>query len=70
MDIAEVIANLGFPIGLAIYLLTRFEKKMDGLETSITGKDGIVDKLEDIKIAIKVNNKAVKRNYVGKIKVE
>ncbi|MBV6446327.1 MAG: hypothetical protein IFNCLDLE_02619 [Ignavibacteriaceae bacterium] len=49
MDIASAIANLGFPIGLAIYLLTRFEKKMDGLEESIKGKDGVLDKLEEIK---------------------
>lgn len=61
MDIASAIANLGFPIGLAIYLLTRFEKKMDGLEESITGKDGVLDKLEDI-------TKATKKNYVGKVK--
>lgn len=70
MDIAGVIANLGFPIGLAIYLLTRFEKKMDGLETSIIGKDGVIDKLEDIKIALKENKKATKANYVGKVKGE
>jgi len=61
MDLVAIIANLGFPIGLAIYLLTRLEKKMDGLETAITGKDGVLDKLEDI-------TKATKKNYVGKVK--
>lgn len=61
MDLVAIIANLGFPIGLAVYLLTRLEKKMDGLEKSITGKDGVLDKLEDI-------TKATKKNYVGKVK--
>ena len=48
MDIASAIANLGFPIGIAIYLLTRFEKKMEDLEDSIKGKDGVLDKLEEL----------------------
>lgn len=70
MDIAGIVANLGFPIGLAIYLLTRFEKKMDGLENSIIGKDGVIDKLDDVKEAIRINSKATRDNYVGKVKGE
>jgi hypothetical protein len=70
MDIASVVANLGFPIGIAVYLLTRFEKKMDNLENSITGKDGILDKLDDVKEALKENKRAVKANYVGKVRGE
>lgn len=60
MDIAAVIANLGFPIGLAIYLLTRFEKKMELLDNSITGKDGVIDKLEEISKAVKANKRREK----------
>lgn len=70
MDIASAVTNVGFPIALAIYLLTRFEKKMDALENSIVGKDGILDKLDDVKGAIKDNKRAVKANYVGKVKGE
>lgn len=48
MDIGSAIANLGFPIGLSIYLLTRLEKKMGDVEHSINGKDGVLDKLDEI----------------------
>jgi len=40
-DILSSIANLGFPIVLCIYLLTRFESKIEMLINSI-------DKLTDI----------------------
>lgn len=68
MDIASAVTNVGFPIALAIYLLTRFEKKMETLENSIIGKDGILDKLDDVKNGLKENRKATKANYVGKVK--
>jgi len=34
-DIAAVIANLGFPIGISIFLLVRIEGKMEKLTESI-----------------------------------
>jgi len=55
MDILSAVANLGFPIGLSIFLLTRFEKKLDGVESAITGKDGIIDKLDEVRDAVKRN---------------
>lgn len=70
MDIASAIANLGFPIGVAIYLLTRLEKKMESLDNSIKGKDGVIDKLDNVTEAIRINNKVTRRNYVGKVKGE
>ena len=32
----NAIANIGFPIAIAIYLLIRFEKKIDGLWEDIS----------------------------------
>ncbi len=49
MDIASAITNLGFPIGLSIFLLTRLEKNFNGLNNAVLGKDGILDKMEEIK---------------------
>lgn len=34
-DIATIIANLGFPIGISIFLLVRVEGKMEKLSESI-----------------------------------
>ena len=34
-DLAPAIANLGFPIVVALYLLMRVEKKLDELGTSL-----------------------------------
>ncbi|MFC0211386.1 YvrJ family protein [Paenibacillus chartarius] len=33
--VTNSISNLGFPIVITVYLLTRFEKKLDTLNTSI-----------------------------------
>lgn len=35
MELIEMIQNLGFPIFLSIYLLVRFEKKIDTLDNTI-----------------------------------
>ncbi|HBM80482.1 MAG TPA: YvrJ family protein [Clostridiaceae bacterium] len=34
-DIAQIIANLGFPIGISIFLLVRTESKIEKLNDSI-----------------------------------
>lgn len=51
-----VISQVGFPIAITAYLLIRFEKKLEKLERtldnlvkSIEGRDGLIDKIEDIK---------------------
>jgi hypothetical protein len=58
-----LVGNLGFPIGLSIFLLTKLEKRLGSIETSMTGKDGVLDKLDDIRDAVKNNMEAVKRNH-------
>ncbi|MBQ8999846.1 MAG: YvrJ family protein [Clostridium sp.] len=35
MELIEMIQNLGFPIFISIYLLVRFEKKIDTLDNTI-----------------------------------
>lgn len=41
-DYFTAITNYGFPVVVASYLLFRFEKKIDALEDSINGKDGLI----------------------------
>lgn len=36
LSIVQVIQNIGFPMGITIYLLYRFEKKINKLEDAIT----------------------------------
>ncbi|MDG4657781.1 YvrJ family protein [Ectobacillus antri] len=40
-DWISMIANVGFPITLTLYLLLRFEKKIDGLSD-------VIDRLKDV----------------------
>lgn len=49
---ATIITNLGFPIGVSIYLLIRFEKKIDGLEKAIDGKEGLSVEIKNLKKVI------------------
>lgn len=34
-DLINIIGNIGFPIGISIYLLVRIEEKIDSLTNSI-----------------------------------
>lgn len=43
------VSTVGFPIALTIFLLIRFEKRIEQLTSSINGRDGILDKIDDIK---------------------
>ena len=45
MELLEAVANVGFPIAVAGYLLIRMESKMDTLTEAITK---LTTKLEDI----------------------
>lgn len=47
-DLLDAVSKVGFPIAVAAYLLLRFEKKQDDLVQSIKGKDGILDKIEEV----------------------
>ena len=44
---ASLIANLGFPIGITIYLLFRFEKKIETLEAAITKLTSVLASKEE-----------------------
>lgn len=51
-QVTTLIENLGFPIVLSIYLLIRFEKKIDLLNESITALNNTIiellkEKIED-----------------------
>lgn len=47
-ELFKLISNYGFPIVVSIYLLFRQEKKMEELSKTITGRNGILDKLDEI----------------------
>lgn len=47
-DLFKLISNYGFPIVVAGYLLFRQEQKMTNLTKLIDGKDGILDKIEQV----------------------
>lgn len=52
-DLLDAISTFGFPIVLSAYLLFRQEKKMDDLVESIKGRDGILDKINELLEKIK-----------------
>jgi len=47
-SLITIISQVGFPIAIAVYVLVRMEHKMDRLKQSILGKDGVLDKIEEI----------------------
>jgi hypothetical protein len=53
-DLLKAIANVGFPIAVAAYLLIRIESKIDNLSSSINQLSNILS----IKLNINDDNKA------------
>jgi len=51
-EIFKLIQNFGFPIAVATYLLFRQEKKMDDVVKNIKGRNGVLDKLDEVKSII------------------
>jgi hypothetical protein len=45
---STAIATVGFPIALTIWLLVRFDKRIQELVESINGRDGIISKQDAI----------------------
>lgn len=45
-DLISGIANIGFPIAVAAYLLVRIEQKLDNLSISIKDLTGALEKLD------------------------
>lgn len=50
-DFVKIISNLGFPIAITFYLLTRFEKKIDRLSEAV---DRLEKTLQDLNIQLKI----------------
>lgn len=42
------LANFTFPVIVAVFLLVRFEKKVEKLEESISGRDGLTSEIKDL----------------------
>lgn len=49
------ISNFGFPVVVAGYLLFRFENKMEKLNDSIAGKDGLVSQIQKLTEVVNQN---------------
>ena len=47
-DIATIVANLGFPIAISVFLLVRIESKMEKLTESINGLSNIIATMETL----------------------
>ena len=48
-DPVAVIGNLGFPIAVTVYLLIRFEKKIETLELAINKLTQVLSKIKEKK---------------------
>lgn len=63
-DIFTAISNFGFPIVVSIYLLTRFEKKLESLTKVIdknnTTTEQLIKAIEKSSKGIKISNRGVK----------
>jgi hypothetical protein len=42
------LANFTFPVVVSVFLLVRFEKKIDKLERAISGSDGLTGEIKDL----------------------
>lgn len=47
-DFLSAVSTFGFPIVVAAYLLFRFEGKVEKLDDSISGRDGLIDKIDSL----------------------
>ena len=47
-ELINIISNFGFPIALTIYLMVRFEKKIDDLDKSISGESGLIVQIKEL----------------------
>lgn len=56
-DIFTAVGNFGFPIALTVYLLTRFEKKLE-LLTKVIEKNNLIT--ESLVEAVKKSNKGIR----------
>ena len=45
-ELVDLIANIGFPIAISIYLLVRVEKKLEGLTSSINNLSQTINSIK------------------------
>lgn len=45
-EIVEIIANIGFPIAISLYLLIRIEGKLESLTTSINNLSNTINSIK------------------------
>ncbi|HCG4535999.1 TPA: YvrJ family protein [Salmonella enterica subsp. enterica serovar Typhi str. AG3] len=45
-EFIQVIGNFGFPVAITVYLLVRFENRLELLRTSIDNLSKIIDELK------------------------
>jgi len=57
----EIIANFGFPVAVAGYLLFRFENKIEKLDDSICGEAGLIAQVRQLKKAIEDLTKEIEK---------
>lgn len=46
IDVLQIIGNVGFPIVVTIFLLVRFEKKLEKLENAIQELTKVLDRAD------------------------
>ena len=51
-EYVSLAVNYGFSVGVAWYLLTRFEKKIERLSDAIEGKDGLISEIRELRKSI------------------
>lgn len=56
-DIANLVTNVGFPIAVSIYLLVRFEGKIESLTNSINNLTNKISEIPGIKGGSSNDNK-------------
>jgi hypothetical protein len=48
------ISSVGFPIAMAVFVMVQVSKQMAELTKAITGRDGVLDKIDEIKDALNI----------------
>jgi hypothetical protein len=56
----SAVANFGFPVVVSAYLLFRFETRVKSLEESMIGRNGLLDKIDDLSGKIDMLGKIIR----------
>jgi len=58
------LANFTFPVVVSVFLLVRFEKKIDKLEDAISGKGGLTSEISNLTNQITELRQEIKKDRV------